>query len=90
MHQKIFNETCEIDWNKTLTPFYNFVRGLSPYPGVWSKMILLDKKLSSAKDTKEMVLKILKCLKLINQLIGKPGTFSLKIKQYILTLTIFY
>ena len=33
---KIFNETCEIDWNKTTDEVYNLIRGLSPYPGAWT------------------------------------------------------
>lgn len=36
---KIFKETCQIDWNQSLTPIYNFVRGLSPYPGAWTNFI---------------------------------------------------
>lgn len=32
---KIFNETCEINSNKSVEEVYNFVRGLSPYPGAW-------------------------------------------------------
>ena len=33
---KIFNETCEIDWNKTAGEIYNLIRGLSPYPAAWT------------------------------------------------------
>ena len=33
---KIFNETCEIDWNKTGAEIYNLIRGLSPYPAAWT------------------------------------------------------
>ena len=33
---KIFKETCRIDWTKSLDEIYNFVRGLSPYPGAWA------------------------------------------------------
>jgi methionyl-tRNA formyltransferase len=32
---KIFHETCEIDFTKTVAEVHNFVRGLSPYPGAW-------------------------------------------------------
>jgi len=35
---KIFNETCEIDWNKTTAEIYNFIRGLSPYPAAWTML----------------------------------------------------
>ncbi|MEF8984524.1 MAG: methionyl-tRNA formyltransferase [Bacteroidales bacterium] len=29
---KIFKEDCRIDWHKTCSEIYNFIRGLSPYP----------------------------------------------------------
>jgi len=35
---KIFNETCEIDWNKTSDEIYNLIRGLSPYPAAWTRL----------------------------------------------------
>ena len=36
---KIFKETCEIDTTKSVEEVYNFVRGLSPYPGAWMEVI---------------------------------------------------
>lgn len=33
---KIFKETCRIDWALTTKRIYDFVRGLSPYPGAWT------------------------------------------------------
>jgi len=57
---KIFKETCEIDWKKTAKQVYDFVRGLSPYPGAWTTLV--------APDGKETVLKIYKTRKT-----GKPG-----------------
>lgn len=36
---KIFKETCMIDWTKTAKQVYDFVRGLSPYPGVWTTLV---------------------------------------------------
>lgn len=33
---KIFKENCEIDWKKPGIEVYNFIRGLSPYPGAWT------------------------------------------------------
>ena len=33
---KIFKETCEIDWHLRVKRVYDFVRGLSPYPGTWT------------------------------------------------------
>jgi methionyl-tRNA formyltransferase len=39
---KIFREMCEIDWNQDSTQVYNFVRGLSPFPGAW---VVLNNKM---------------------------------------------
>lgn len=47
---KIFKETCRIDWNMPAKKIYDFVRGLSPYPGAWTSVV--------ADDGKETVLKI--------------------------------
>ena len=52
---KIFKETCEIDWLKTAKQVYDFIRGLSPYPGAWTTLV--------APDGKETVLKIYKTRK---------------------------
>ena len=57
---KIFKETCEIDWTKNAKQVYDFVRGLSPYPGAWTTLV--------DADGKETVLKIYKTRKT-----GKPG-----------------
>ena len=38
---KIFKDTCQINWNQSSRDVYNFVRGLSPYPGAWT--IINDK-----------------------------------------------
>ena len=35
---KIFKNDCKIDWNKDLMSIYNHIRGLSPFPGAWSKL----------------------------------------------------
>ena len=49
---KIFKETCEINWNQSAKRVYDFVRGLSPYPGAWTTL--------HSPDGKEVVLKIFK------------------------------
>lgn len=41
--QKIFTETCKIDWNKTVVQIQNHIRGMSPYPTAFT--FLNDKKL---------------------------------------------
>lgn len=35
---KIFKETCQIDFTKPGNELYNFIRGLSPFPGAWTYM----------------------------------------------------
>jgi len=35
---KIYKETCEIDWKKSLNDIYNHIRGLSPYPASWTTL----------------------------------------------------
>lgn len=52
---KIFKETCEIDWNKSVKQCHDFVRGLSPVPGAWTNATL--------PDGRETVLKIYKAQK---------------------------
>jgi methionyl-tRNA formyltransferase len=36
---KLFKDTCRIDWTKSASELYNFVRGLSPYPTAWTELI---------------------------------------------------
>ena len=52
---KIFKETCEINWQKSAKQVYDFVRGLSPYPGAWTTLV--------SPDGKETVLKVFKTRK---------------------------
>ena len=47
---KIFKETCEIDWNLSAKGVYDFIRGLSPYPGAWTTLV--------SPEGKETVLKV--------------------------------
>ena len=35
---KIFIETCRIDWCQPVVNVYNFIRGLSPFPGAWTEV----------------------------------------------------
>ena len=63
---KIFKETCEINWHQEAITIYNFVRGLSPYPGAWSK---------------KMVLKIFEVAKTEKAVIAEPGTFIVENKK---------
>lgn len=64
---KIFKETCKIDWSKNSKSVYDFVRGLSPYPGAWSDMKATD-------GNKDYTVKIFKTAKTDRPSNGKPGT----------------
>lgn len=46
---KIFKDTCRIDWQRSDAEIHNFVRGLSPYPAAWCKMIEKNGKPSDIK-----------------------------------------
>ena len=35
---KIHREDCQVNWNCMGQEIYNFIRGLSPYPGAWTKI----------------------------------------------------
>lgn len=50
---KIFHETCQIDFSKTVNEVHNFVRGLSPYPTAWT--ILDSLKLKVFRTSKEII-----------------------------------
>lgn len=50
---KIFKETCRINWSLPAKKVYDFIRGLSPYPGAWTTL----------HGTKEIELKIFKTAK---------------------------
>lgn len=64
---KIFKETCQIDWTKSAREVYNFVRGLSPYPGTWTTL--------TAEDEKPLTMKVFQTRQSgIAELMGKPGT----------------
>ena len=36
---KIFVETCRVDWQQPAGGVYNFIRGLSPFPGAWTEIV---------------------------------------------------
>lgn len=62
---KIFKETCEINWNQSAKSVYDFVRGLSPYPGAWTTLTV-----SGGKQTVLKVFETAKTGKVTEQ---KPG-----------------
>jgi len=52
---KIFKDTCRVDWQLPAKRVYDFVRGLSPYPGAWTTLV--------GANGKETVLKLYKTSK---------------------------
>ncbi len=71
---KIFKETCEIRWNQRQKQIYDFVRGLSPYPGAWTTLV--------SPDGKETVLKIYQTSKTDRSLDGMaPGELLVEKKN---------
>ncbi|HBX50009.1 MAG TPA: methionyl-tRNA formyltransferase [Bacteroidales bacterium] len=46
---KIFKENCKINWNKSASEIYNFIRGLSPYPAAWTELISEKNEITSMK-----------------------------------------
>lgn len=55
MAPKIFKETCQINWEQPVQVVYNFIRGLSPYPGAWTNL--------TDEEGKQTVLKVFKAEK---------------------------
>ena len=68
---KIFKETCRINWNQSAKRVYDFIRGLSPYPGVWTE-------LREQESEKKTVLKIYKATKTNRPSSGKPGEIHIE------------
>lgn len=72
---KIFKETCRIDWSKSVKQLYDFVRGLSPYPGAWTVL---------KNNGKEVVFKIFKTAKITDKQPVEPvGTLCSDGKHYL-------
>ncbi len=62
---KIFTENCRIDWNKSADEVFNFIRGLSQYPGAWT---IIDGK----------IVKIYDANKECSESNSSPGTIEIK------------
>ena len=62
---KIFKETCEICWNQPAKHVYDFVRGLSPYPGAWTTLV--------DESGRETVLKIFRTTKTVQAVQSGAG-----------------
>ena len=76
---KIFKETCEINWNQPSKRIYDFIRGLSPFPGAWTNLV--------QDGCPPLVMKIFKSSKCEGRTPdGAPGTIIVeKNKMYVTT-----
>jgi len=62
---KLYKDVCKIDWTRPSKRIYDFIRGLSPYPGAWTTLM--------GPNDKTVVLKIFKTTK-TNQFVDMhPG-----------------
>lgn len=64
---KLFKDTCRIDWSQPAKRVYDFIRGLSPYPGAWC--------------SEHGGLKVYKTLKTPRPASGAPGTWLVESKH---------
>ena len=62
---KLFKKTCEIEWDRPCKRIYDFIRGLSPYPGAWTSLM--------GPDGKTVDLKIFKTTKTQKNVGMRPG-----------------
>ena len=69
---KIFKETCCINWQQTAKRVYDFVRGLSPYPGAWTTI--------EGENMKPTVLKIFQTRK-TGKKTGDTAVGAIKVEQ---------
>ena len=65
---KIFTADCHINWSDKVEKVYNFIRGLSPYPGAWTELI--------GEDGEKQVLKIFQAGKIVIGHNVNPGTIE--------------
>ena len=66
---KLFKTNCEIDWRLPSKRIYDFIRGLSPYPGAWTTLL--------GPDGKTVDLKIFKTTKTEKNPGMRPGMIVL-------------
>ena len=70
---KLFKETCEINWQQPAEQIKNFIRGLSPVPGAWTKI--------NDKIVKIYRAQVLPYMEGVN--LQEPGTFRTDNKTYL-------
>jgi methionyl-tRNA formyltransferase len=72
---KIQKEDCRINWNNEVLTIYNFIRGMSPYPGAFTEVV--------AADGTPFYLKIFRVQQEITPHFLSPGTINSDGKSYL-------
>ena len=72
---KIFKDTCRINWSLSVKQVYNFVRGLSPYPGAWTELV--------APTGEKMVLKVFHTEKIVESHVLPFGSIRTDSKNFV-------
>ncbi|MFA9391734.1 MAG: methionyl-tRNA formyltransferase [Prolixibacteraceae bacterium] len=73
---KIFKNDCLIHWENSALSIHNFVRGLSPYPAAWMKLIAED-------DQTELTAKIYQVAPEEGKVEVAPGTIQSDLKTFV-------
>jgi len=73
---KIFKEDCKIDWTNDCETIRNLIRGLSPYPAAWTKLINKD-------SGKEIPTKLFFAKKVDSNEKAEPGTLKTDGKTFV-------
>ena len=75
---KIFKETCEVNWCQLSKRIYDFIRGLSPYPGAWTTLM--------QEGMPPTMMKIYKAVKCEGRTVeGEPGTITVEKNRLFVT-----
>lgn len=72
---KIFKDTCRINWSLSVKQAYDFVRGLSPYPGAWTELV--------APTGEKMVLKVFHTEKIVESHVLPFGSIRTDSKNFV-------
>jgi methionyl-tRNA formyltransferase len=72
---KIFKQDCKIDWSRTNEDVYNFIRGLSPYPGAFTEIF--------SEDGKKFTIKIFRSSKTIQESKTSAGSVVTDGRSYL-------
>ncbi|MBN2482410.1 MAG: methionyl-tRNA formyltransferase [Bacteroidales bacterium] len=76
---KIFKCDCQINWHSVTDKVFNFIRGLSPFPGAWSEI--------SCEERRRLQIKIFSCEKVHRSHNKLPGMTETDEKEYLLVAT---